>query len=92
VTAETLGDALARAAAALEAGDAVGAAAAMAEAGRACQQAQARGERVERDALAVLAALHARCERGMLRTRATLEQALEAAGSARRAVTAYRRP
>jgi hypothetical protein len=47
---------------------------------------------VDGETLAVLAALHARCERGMARARATLEQALDAAGSARRAVSAYRRP
>ncbi len=90
--AEALADALGRAAAALEAGDALAAAEAMTEAGRACQQAQARGERVDGEALAALTALHARCERGEVRARGTLEQALESAGSARRAVSAYRIP
>ncbi len=88
--AEVLAEALERAATALEAGDALTAAAAMTDAGRACQQADVRGERVEGEALPALAALHARCKLGEERTRATLEQALESAGSARRAATAYR--
>ncbi|HEX7625384.1 MAG TPA: hypothetical protein VF400_17530 [Anaeromyxobacteraceae bacterium] len=88
--AEVLAEALERAATALEAGNAVAAAAAMTDAGRACHQADARGERVDGKALPALAALYARCKLGEERTRATLEQALESAGSARRAATAYR--
>ncbi|GEJ59170.1 hypothetical protein [Anaeromyxobacter diazotrophicus] len=90
--AEALAGALERAATALEAGDAPGAAAAMGEASRACQEAEARGERVAPAALAELTALHARCGQSAARARATLEQALESAGAARRAVSAYRRP
>jgi hypothetical protein len=90
VIAAVLAEALGRAAAALDAGDALAAAAAMTDAGRACQQADTRGERVDGEAFLALAALHARCKLGEERTRATLEKALESAGSARRAATAYR--
>lgn len=90
--AELLEAALGRAAAALEAGDALAAAEAMAAAGQAAEEARARGVRLEEEALARLAALHARCERGARQVRATLAQALEAAGTARRAFGAYRRP
>jgi hypothetical protein len=92
VIASVLAAALERAATALEVGDPIAAAAAMTEAGRACQQAQARGDRLDDGELAALTELHARCKRGEERARATLEQALESAGSARRAAAAYRVP
>jgi hypothetical protein len=89
VIAAELAGALQRAVLALEAGEAVGAAAALAEAGRRCDDARRRGSRLDPAAVASLLALHARCEVAAAVTSARLGRALHAAGSARRAASAY---
>jgi hypothetical protein len=89
--AEEIARALERAAAALEGDDALAAAAALEEAERACAAAQAQGVQLEGEELAKLRELHRRGEGTAARAAAKLGRALDGAGCARRAVTAYGR-
>ena len=83
--------ALERAAAALDSRDAAAASAALAEAERACASAESRGVRPDRAELEVLRELHRRGQAAAERALEDLAQALGSAGSARRAVSAYRK-
>jgi hypothetical protein len=85
-----LASALERAAAALEAEDAASASAALEEALRACATTDARGVKLDRAQLEILRALHRKGEAAAERAAEELERALGSAGSARRALSAYR--
>jgi hypothetical protein len=87
----TLGEALRRAARALDGDDAVAAAAALEQATHACEAALREDLRLDREALGALRALHGRCVEAAHRAREKLALALGVAGDARRAVAAYRR-
>lgn len=86
-----IAEALERAATALDADDAVAASEALAEALRACAAAEAQGLRLDVAALARLRELHGRGEAAAGRVAEKIALALETAGSARRASTAYGR-
>ena len=86
-----LAGALERAAAALESDDTVAASAALTEAQRACARAEAQGLRLEVAELESIGELHRRGEAAAKRAADKLARALGSAGSARRAVGAYRR-
>ena len=87
----SLAHALERALSALESEDAVLASAALAEAERVCAQAERQGLRLDPETLERLRELHRRGMSAAERAAAKLAHALDSAGSARRAVSAYRR-
>lgn len=86
---EELGQALERAALALEADDPIAAADAMAEVQRLCEETPASSVRLDAQSLERLRALQERCERGARSAQERISREFEAASSARRAATAY---
>lgn len=87
--AEELGQALERAARALEADDPLAAADAMAEVQRLCEETPASRVRLDAQSLERLRTLQERCERGARSVQDRLTREFEAASSARRAAAAY---
>lgn len=89
--AHALEHALERALAALASNDAAAASEALQEANSACAQAERQGLRLAPDALARIRELHHKGADTAQRAAGELARALESAGSARRAASAYRR-
>ena len=91
MTAPELTATLRRATAALDEADPLSAASVLESAVTACEESLRAGLRLDRDDMSELRGLHARCTAAAERCQALLAQAIGAAGSARRALSAYQR-
>lgn len=89
MTASELTATIRRASLALEGGDAIAAESLLESAVSACEESLRTGLRFEASDLSELCGAHANCTAAAARCRARLTQAFGAAGSARRAVSAY---